>query len=227
MTEPAATRSRWRYWAHFVRARPRLALGVAIGLILMVTGPGRLNGTTRALVAWDGGAGTYLMLALTMMLRTPPEKMRWRARAQDDGAVAILMLTVISATMSLAAIVLELIGSKGQPSPLRELHLALAGITVLCSWLLVHTSFALHYAHEFYVEHARDGSAALQIPGGGDPDFADFLYFSFVIGTTSQTADISIASPRIRRFALLHCIVAFLFNTTLLALTINIAAGLF
>jgi uncharacterized membrane protein len=217
MNEHAVNRSPLHRGWRFVRARPRLAIGTIIGLAVLWLAPAWLHGSTRALAAWDAGSSVYLGLALTMMIRSGPSRMHWRAR----------LLTVVAATASLAAIVMELIGTKGQPSPARELHLALAGATVLCSWLLVHTSFALHYAHEHYVEHARDGSPALQFPGGGDPDYLDFLYFSVVIGATSQTADISIASPRLRRFALLHCIVAFLFNTTLLALTINIAAGLF
>lgn len=227
MNERIVTRSPLSRWLRFVRARPRLAVGTVFGLIVLWLAPDSLRGSTRALAAWDGGSAVYLGLALTMMIRAAPSRMHWRARLQDDGAVAVLLLTVVAATASLAAIVIELIGTKGQPSPAREWHLALAGTTVMCSWLLVHTSFALHYAHEFYVEHARDGSAALQFPGGGEPDYLDFLYFSVVIGATSQTADIAIASPRLRRFALLHCIVAFLFNTTLLALTINVAAGLF
>ena len=102
----------------------------------------------------------------------------------------------------------------------------LAGVTIFLSWCFVHTTFALHYAHEFYMDRGREGVACLEFPGGGHPDYLDFLYFSFVIGTTSQTADVSIASRSLRRLALLHGIIAFLFNTTLVALSVNIAAGL-
>jgi uncharacterized membrane protein len=178
------------------------------------------------LIAWDIGAGLYLVLAWTMMARASVEKMRWRARRQDDGALAVLALTVVAALASLAAIVLELIGIRSYPPGVQTLHIALAVVTILCSWCLVHTTFALHYAHEFYGDEATPGRACLQFPGSEQPDYVDFLYFSFVIGTTSQTADVNIASSAMRQFALAHGVIAFFFNTTLLALTVNIAAGL-
>jgi len=105
------------------------------------------------------------------------------------------------------------------------LHLTLAAATIFCSWCVVHTAFALHYAHEFYAGGGGN-RPCLEFPGGGQPDYVDFLYFSFVIGTTSQTADVSIASRSMRRLALLHGVIAFVFNTMLLALIVNIAAGL-
>jgi uncharacterized membrane protein len=183
-------------------------------------------GATRALAAWDFGVGLYLVLAWTMMARGSVEKMRWRAKRQDDGALAVLTLTVIASVASLAAIVLELIGLKNQPSAVQTSHVALAMGTILCSWCLVHTAFALHYAHEFYGDDKAPVRTCLEFPGTTQPDYLDFLYFSFVIGTTSQTADVNITSSQMRRFALVHGVIAFFFNTTLLALTINIAAGL-
>jgi uncharacterized membrane protein len=131
-----------------------------------------------------------------------------------------------AAVASLAAIGLELVGARSAPPREQSLHLALAGLTIVLSWCFVHTGFALHYAHEYYVDRHRGHPPCLQFPGGSRPDYVDFLYFSFVIGTTSQTADVSIASPSMRRLALLHGVIAFVFNTTLLALTVNIAASL-
>jgi len=209
-----------------IRARPRLLISTCVVLLALLVLPSRLSGPTRALVAWDGGTGLYLILAWTMMLRGSVERMRSRARLQDDGAVVVLGLTVVAAVASLLAIVLELVGVKNYPPRSQTLHLALAAVTILLSWCFVHTTFALHYAHEFYAEHRHGGHACLEFPGGGQPDYLDFLYFSFVIGTTSQTADVCIASRSLRRLALLHGVIAFFFNTTLLALTINIAAGL-
>jgi uncharacterized membrane protein len=209
-----------------VRVRPRLATAILVGVAAAILLPASLSGPTRTLAAWDAGTGLYLVLAWGMMLRGSVEKMRWRARLQDDGATVVLGLSVVAALASLAAIILELVGVKAYPPRAQTLHLALAGLTVLLSWCFVHTAFALHYAHEFYIGHGENGCAPLEFPGGGHPDYSDFLYFSFVIGTTSQTADVSICSRPMRRLALLHGVIAFFFNTTLLALTINVAAGL-
>jgi uncharacterized membrane protein len=211
---------------HQVRVRPRLAISTAVGLASLLALPRSLSGPTRALVAWDAGTGLYLSLAWAMMLRGKVEHMRWRSRLQDDGASAVLALTVVAGLASLAAIVLELVGVKSYSPRGQTLHLALAGVTIFLSWCFVHTAFALHYAHEFYVDRGGNGRTCLEFPGGGHPDYLDFLYFSFVIGTTSQTADVSISSPSMRRLALLHGVIAFFFNTTVLALTVNIAAGL-
>jgi uncharacterized membrane protein len=209
-----------------LRARPRLVLATALGLVTVVVLPLSLPAPTRALVAWDLGAGLYVALAWTMMLRGSVEKMRWRARIEDDGAAAVLVLTLVAAVASVAAIVLELVGCRNLPAAAQTPHLVLAGATILISWCFVHTAFAIHYAHEYYSERGGPHRQGLEFPGREPPDYTDFLYFSFVVGTTSQTADVAIASRTMRRLALLHGIVAFLFNTTLLALTVNIAASL-
>jgi len=213
---------------HQIRVRPRLATATVLGILTFVARGGE-DWTQRALVAWDVGAFLYLVLAWTMMLRSRPgvEKMKWRSRLQDDGAVAVLVLTLAATVASLAAIVVELVHVQEQHANERTLTLVLAGATIFLSWCFVHTAFALHYAHEYYVDRGPEGEPGLEFPGGGPPDYLDFLYFSFVIGTTSQTADVSIVSRAMRRLALLHGVVAFVFNTTLLALTVNIAAGLF
>jgi uncharacterized membrane protein len=213
---------------HQVRVRPRLATATLLGVGAFLLGRG-LPEPKRALVAWDVCAGLYVLLAWKMMLGRPHgvEKMKWRSRLQDDGALVVLVLTLAATVASLAAIVLELVRVQRLPGDQRLVPLVLAGVTIFFSWCFVHTAFALHYAHEFYVDRGPVGEPGLAFPGAAPPDYLDFLYFSFVIGTTSQTADVSIVSHGMRRLALLHGIVAFVFNTTLLALTINIAAGLF
>jgi len=217
----------WRTLWHQVHVRPRLAIATALGAVASLALPDGLSGPTRALAVWDTGTGLYLGLAWIMMLRpVSVEHMRKRARLQDDGAALVLGLTLVAAVASLAAIVLELVGVRHYPPSGQTWHLLLAGATILCSWCFVHTAFALHYAHEFYVDRGERTGPCLEFPGGGPPDYLDFLYFSFVIGTTSQTADVSISSRPMRRLALIHGVIAFLFNTMLLALTINIAATL-
>lgn len=208
------------------RARPRLATSCLAGILAFLALPHEMARSTRALVTWDIGAGLYLLLAWVMMARASLDHMRWRARIQDDGARVVLILTVAAAVASLAAIIIELSDLKTL-TPLRQgLHLALVGFTFATSWLLVHTAFALHYAHAYYVARGNDGRSALQFPGNETPIYMDFLYFAMVVGMTSQTADVAIANTRMRRLAMAHGMIAFVFNTTLLALTINIAASL-
>ncbi len=213
-------------WWRQVRARPRLMLSLATGLLIYILLPATLAAPTRAVLTWDAGAGLYLALAWIMIGRATVDHMRWRARIEDDGAATVLFLTVTAALASLAAIVMELSGLKALPVARQGLHVALVAGTFAASWLLVHTAFALHYAHVYYVAPAGDGGGPLQFPRQEAPVYQDFLYFSLVVGMTSQTADVAIAATRMRRLAMVHGLVAFVFNTTLLALTINIAAGL-
>jgi uncharacterized membrane protein len=100
-------------------------------------------------------------------------------------------------------------------------------VTAALSWLFVQTAFALDYAHAFFGqdENGQD-CGGLDFPGGESPDFWDFLHFSSIIGATAQTADISIVSKPMRRLVTIHALVAFSFNAVILALVINLSAGL-
>ena len=208
-----------------LRVRPRLTISTVLGLLVLMALPSAVSASTRAIIAWDTGAGLYLVLAWIMMLRGGVEGMAARARLQDDGALVVLTLTVVASLASLAAILIELIGIRSAPPQEHALRLALAAITIVCSWFIVHTSFALHYAHEYYIDPQRAKNRCLEFPGSGAPTYVDFLYFSFVLGTTSQTSDVAITTRELRRLAMIHGIIAFFFNATLLALAVNIAAG--
>jgi uncharacterized membrane protein len=214
-----------KFW-HQVRARPRLATAVVVGAFAFFALPTSLAVATRALAMWDIGGGLYLVLAWILMGRASVAHMRWRARLQDAGAAAVLTLTIVAAVASLAAIVLELSGLKAISPARQGLHVALSVLTFAVSWLLVHTTFALHYAHVYYVSGGGEGGRPLEFPQQDVPVYMDFLYFAMIVGMTSQTADVAIASTRMRRIAMAHGMISFVFNTSLLALTINIAAGL-
>jgi uncharacterized membrane protein len=139
---------------------------------------------------------------------------------QDDGRFLILLVTALGAFASIAAIVLELGADHRSTS-----ELALATLTIALSWTAVHTTFALHYAHEFY-RGAKPGG--LDFPKGHedeDPDYWDFVYFSFVIGMTAQVSDVGVTDRIIRRTATVHGVISFVFNTALVALMVNIAAS--
>ena len=209
-----------------IRNRPRLAVATLAGALTFLALPGHLPRITNGLLAWDAGVGLYLVLALIMMLRSDVTRARWRASREDEGALVILALTVAAALASVAAIFVELIDVSTMPRAQETFHLALVVVTIVLSWSFIHTTFALHYAHEFYDEDADPQAPCLAFPGTDRPDYIDFLYFAFVIGTTSQTADVNISSSPMRRLALVHGVITFFFNTTLLAIAINIAAGL-
>jgi len=177
----------------------------------------------RDLVGWDIGVGLYVILAFEMMARADVHQIRRRAAAQDEGAIVILILTVAAALASILAIVGLLGTSAAGAAPRRSVELILSTITIVLSWAFIHTMFALHYAHEFYDESGVRGMA---FPGGLEkPDYWDFVYFSLVIGMTSQVSDVGITTKEIRRTVAAHGVVSFFFNAALLALTVNIAAS--
>jgi uncharacterized membrane protein len=210
-----------------VQAQPRLITAVLLGIVLGVVLPGAWQQETRWLIAWDCSTGLYLTLALAMMARSNIERIRIRADHQDEGQLVILGLTTITALVSLAGIMMELATAKTLKSQGAWQHVALAGITVFLSWSFLHTIFAVHYAHEYYAGPEDAFARGLEFIGDQTPDYWDFMYYSFVIGTACATADVNITSKNMRRLTTLHCIVAFFFNTTILALTVNIGAGFF
>ncbi len=216
----------WR-WIRIVRARPRLFLAILLGLAIAAITPSDWRPATRALAGWDIAVGVYLLLAVRLTTGVDAHHIRRRAAVQDEGRFTVLVLVVASALASLMAILAELSGANRQPA-----QLALAGVTILLSWTFMHTIFALHYAHEYYGErgaaHAAESAAkggGLNFPGEETPDYWDFVYFSFVIGMTSQVSDVAVTSRPLRRLVTAHGVVSFIFNVTLLALMVNIAAG--
>ena len=219
MTSPEDRRNPLQRWVRVVRARPRLFLAILLGLVLVPLLPADWRLATRSLVAWDIALGLYLVLAFRLMTWCDVNRIRHRAAHQDEGRITILILVVASALASLLAILVELAGPNRQPA-----HLALAAITILLSWAFTHTIFAIHYAHEYYSEKGRHGGG-LNFPGNEPPDYWDFIYFSFVVGMTSQVSDVAVTSSALRRLVAAHGAVSFIFNATLLALMVNIAAG--
>lgn len=210
-------------------ARPRLLTALALGVLVFFALPEAwaAHATSRFLVAWNAGSLLYLVLAAAMVWRSAPETMVRRALRHDDGRWVILVTVVAAAVVVLLAIGSQLAAVKDLHGSARAGHVALALLTLVTSWSFTQTMFALHYAHDFYVARHRQQPDPLSFPGTADPGYADFLYFACVIGTSGQTADVAFNGRALRPTGLLHCVLAFFFNTTVLALTINIAAGLF
>jgi len=211
-------------FVRILRARPRLMLSTVVGIAIAALLPATWRLSTRALIGWDVGVAVYLIAAGLMVGRADIGRIRRRAALHDEGQFAVLGLTVAAALASLGAILAELgSGAPGGARPSGALWLATA--TIVLSWMFVHAIFALHYAHEFYAEHRPQGGGGLAFPGGEEPDYWDFLYFSLVIGMTSQVSDVGVTSRRIRRTVTAHGVISFVFNATLIALTVNIAAS--
>jgi uncharacterized membrane protein len=207
-----------------VRARPRSYIALVIVVALALRLPDSLLRSTRLLLAWDAGILFWLCAVGLLMVRSDADRMRQRAEDEDDGAVVILLASSLSAIASLVAIAVELSAVKHSGAPDKALHLALAGTTVFCSWLFVHLSFTLHYAHEYYGTGENQGG--LEFPGPKrEADYFDFAYFAINIGAASQTSDVPVTRPGLRRIVLAHAVLSFFFNTMVLALGVNVAAS--
>jgi uncharacterized membrane protein len=206
-------------------AHKRLVISAAIGIatvfVLRLTD---MPLVTRILLGWDTSVAIYLVWAATVMARcSTVAAIKRNAAIQDEGAFAILLLTVAAAMASLGAIFAELAALE-RANPNYGLHIALVVATVVLSWTFTHTIFALHYAHDFYGEAER--SDGLKFPDNTEPDYWDFVYFSFVIGMTFQVSDVAVTNRAIRRMVVAHGALSFFFSTAIVALTVNIAAGL-
>ena len=211
-----------------VRARPRIFIAAGIATLVGLFLPHDIaeHAITRWLIAWNCGTLLYVTLAAAMMVRSSERHMRHRAQLQDDGQLVLLVLVAIATIASLAAIAGELTVVKDSRGFLKVAHATLAGVTVLSSWAFIQVMFCIHYAHDYYAAVCHDRPAPLQFPDPSPPDYGDFFYFAAIIGTSGQTADVSFTSKQARRVGSLHCILAYLFNTTVLALLINIGASL-
>ncbi|MBV8848524.1 MAG: DUF1345 domain-containing protein [Methylobacteriaceae bacterium] len=215
-----------------IQARPRLFICIAIGITVTLIQPHAWQLVTRLLIAWNSAVILYLILGAGMMMHADKLSIRRRAQLTDDGRYAFLGLSILAAIASFAAIVFELAGVKDLTGSDKAAHVALVAATIVSSWFFVHLTFTLHYAHEYFADELRtpdptDVRGGLIFPGKNEePRYIDFLYFSYIIGVASQTADVATSSRTMRALALVHGIVSFFFNTTILALTINIAASL-
>jgi uncharacterized membrane protein len=180
---------------------------------------------TRALTAWNIGVWSYLISVAWLMTRATPGKVRAIAEREDNSAVAVLATMSIAALISIAAIVLELATSKQLSFGDRLVRYGFTAATVIGSWLLVGMLFTFHYAHMFY-QSAADQRPLAFPDREANPDYWDFLYFSFTITVATQTSDVIVMTRSMRKVVLAQSILSFLFNVTILGLSINIAGSL-
>ena len=227
--------SRWPRALRAFAVRPRLSVSLLIGAVVWaacVWGARGLSWSSSAILGWDAVCLAFILLSGPVMVGQDPASMSAKAASQDEGQGVILGLVIIATAASLAAVGAELSLARAADGAEKAIRIGLAAATVAASWAMMQLIFALHYAHGYYASKAsaeNPGAVAggLEFPGEEDPDYWDFVHFSMVIGVACQTADIAFTSKAIRRTGTLHGVAAFVFNTIVVALTINLVASLF
>ncbi len=215
--------------SHIAHTHPRLsiatAMGLASGFAAAIIAP-QISLTSKCLIAWNVGVWIYLLLILIRTFRTTAADAERISMIEDENAGLVLVTVCVAALASLAAITLELSGSREMTSNDRALHYAFTALTVVGSWLMTGVIFSLHYARLFYTWTGKE--PALRFADGEKhPDYWDFLYFSFTLSVAVQTSDVGVATPGLRKIVLAQSLIGFIFNTAILGFSINLAAGLF
>ncbi|MEA9390562.1 DUF1345 domain-containing protein [Acerihabitans sp. TG2] len=211
---------------HYLTARPRLLLSIGAGVACYGLLPSHFSILLRLMIAWNALAWLYLIFLWWEMLRAEPEDIRTIALRQDESASTVLTLVTLTCLMSILVILLELSNLKQISGADKAWHLVLTGLTLVVSWSLLPTSFAMHYAHLFYRDHNPHARALIFPNNVKKPYYWDFLYFSFTIAVASQTADVATGTTEVRKVALLQSVISFVFNLAILGLSINVGAGL-
>jgi uncharacterized membrane protein len=214
-------------FSRVVTGHLRTFAALAAGLLAYAICFGMLVEPSRAIVGWDVFAVVFLALIGVLAVTATPAQMPVNAQRQEEGEWTIFAVVVFGTVMSFAAIISEFSGTKDMAPAEKHEHVTLVVATLVLTWLVTQVVFALRYAHEYYT--ASDGHTpdkGLDFPGGEDPDYWDFVYFAIVLGMTFQVSDVQITSRKFRRLATVHGLLGFVFNTVIVALTVNLAANL-
>jgi uncharacterized membrane protein len=218
---PPPNKRRWQPF-HFLKVRPRmlisLSIFIVVSVLLVVAG---LKPTIAVLLGFDLGAVVFLSILARMFNRATPTAMRTQAKEQDSGRWGVLWSGVVLSTVVMVALSNELHAAKTGGA----MTVVVGAVSVVLCWMFLNTMFAIHYAHGFYGDQG-DKHSGLEFPDTKTPDYWDFAYFAIVIGMTFQVSDVQITSRYLRRVALLHSVISFFFNVFIIAITVNIVAGL-
>lgn len=216
-----------RFFASLLHRRS-LMQGVAAGVAVLIAAflVPHLDASTRLIIAWDIGLAVFFLSLNQLMTRQTQEQMRmWSVKLQASRK-AVLWVASAAATAALIILFAEMKMAKSTHGWAQALRIGFMVVSVGLSWFFVQTMFALEYAHEYFTEDRKGRDrGGLKFPSDDTPDFWDFLHFSVIIGVAAQTADICITSKPMRRLVTGHSLIAFSFNAVILALTINLAAG--
>lgn len=205
----------------------RLVYGGAAGIVAGLLPWPALGGMARGVLGWTVGAALYLALAWWLAHAFDARQTRERAQSLDQPNLLLLVVMLTAVLFSVVAIAMLLQQVKDLSGMARALHVLLALAALAMSWLLIHTVYAFHYAHYYYLmqKGRKDAKQGLDFPGTAPPDYADFIYYAYVVGMTSQVSDVQVLSPDLRRITLVHSVFSFAFNMLVLALSINVVAG--
>lgn len=202
----------------------RMLYGAVAGLLAGLAAV-PLEAMTRGLLGWCVGVAVYQVLSWWLADTFTAADTRQRAQSLDQPNVVILVSMLVVVSVSLVAISMMLQQVKQLEGWERAAHIALGVVALAGSWLMMHTIYAFHYAHRYYID-LRGGSAeGLDFPGKDEPDYFDFMYYAYVVGMTSQVSDVQAITRPMRRLTLIHSILAFAFNMLVLALSVNVVAG--
>ena len=201
--------------------------GLATGLLTAAV-PIPVGWQFRGLLGWCVGMALYLLLAWWLCVGFDAKRTRLRAQQQDERAPVLLFVLLLATAACVAAITVLMQQSHDLKGVEKMLHVGLAVSALAASWLFIQTIFTFHYAHLYYRQEQliEAGGPGLQFPGSQDPDYFDFLYYAFVVGMTSQVSDVQVTTREMRRLTLVHGVLSFGFNMLILALSINVVAGL-
>lgn len=187
-----------------------------------------ISSLVSSVILWDVFAITFLIISWIVLFNRPTSQIRKIAK-KDDGSVAFVFTVILfSSFASMITVLLLIVSKKTSPND-EAFNLAVTVMSILLSWLMVHTTFTFHYAHLYYDDHKNDSSRqakGLEFPSEDAPNYLDFAYFAFVIGMTFQVSDVQITSGHLRKVVLFHGLLSFALNTFVVAFTINIIAGL-
>jgi uncharacterized membrane protein len=215
-------------WALRLAPPMRLAIVVAVAVAVDLLTRGWLGTGTHLLLAWDIGALVYLFLAWMIVARSDHDMTRVRVQRYDQSGYVIFLLVTTAASASFVAIGFLAGNLKGLEFWPRAGYLTLTVAALLLSWLLIQTLFAFHYARLYYArpEAGKEHQRGLKFPDEGEPDYLDFAYYAFVIGMTCQVSDVAVMARHMRRITLVHGVLSFIYNITILTMSINIIGGL-
>jgi uncharacterized membrane protein len=201
-----------------------LAAILLVGLPVLVPAIGWRHGI---MASFDGAAAVFLASLWPLLKTSRAELIRSHAAKNDANRALLLGVSGIVVLAILVAVGSELI-EKGAPKPGT---IALIVATLALAWLFSNMVYALHYAHIFYSQGDLDGDGekedlrGLDFPKTEEPNYWDFIYFSFTLGMTFQTSDVEMTTTQMRTVAIFHCLAAFVFNIGVLAFSINVLGG--
>jgi uncharacterized membrane protein len=217
-----------RYLGRF-DAHHRQAIALLLAVLFFAGADFFWDNAVRWVGTWNVYVAALLLLGWSALLTVHPEKAQQTAKLQDSSRTLLFFLLLLACGLSLLSIIYLLSEEKSHGAHTSQILLSL--FSIVESWFLIHTVFALHYAHVYYRNETDDetegAGGGLTFPGDEKPDYLDFVYYSFVLGMTFQVSDVQITAKSMRHLALLHGLLSFIFNTAILALSFNVISSLF